>query len=295
MAANQAVILLIEHDPDLRELEDLVLTGAGYRVVAIPAGADPVAFAARTKPQAAVVGIRLREPSDWDIVDRLLTDPATSGIPLVVTSTAERMAVEAQAAPNVRQTVVAPYDIDALERAVAVAIGHPPAAAILPRAVATVPGSFVVAADALNRHARIIVLSTLRELQQIDEYRAHFPELTHGLIDNLATILGAIVEGLRRGLSPGEVFSVPEILRAINEHDRLRHDQGIPVELVLREDQTLRTVTLRHLRDAIGRPGFDALAAIDVSHRILAYFDELVRIVVSDYCTAPVQESDRPD
>lgn len=294
MPGNQRTVLLIEHDPDLRELADLVLTSAGYRVISVPNGTDPVAFAARTKPKAAIVGIRPREPADWDIVDRLLTDPATSGIPLVIMSTAERLVVEAQAAPNVRQTVVAPYDINALEAAVASAIGNPPAAAILPPRTQPVPSTFVAAADALNRRARLIVLATVRELLQTDEFRARFPELTHGLIDNLAIILGAIVEGLRRGLTPDQVFTVPEILKAIRDHDQLRHQQGIPVEMVIREGQLLRSQVHCWLRDEIGQPGLDALAIYDVSFRIAAYFDQLLRIVVVDYCTDQGHPSSGP-
>ncbi len=287
MSPRRPTVLIIEHDPDLRELEELVLSGVGYRVVTVPAGADPLRVATRTRPRAIVVGIREREPADWQIVDRLLTTPATSSIPVVVTSTAERMIAEAQAAPNVRQTIIAPYDIEALEKSVAAAIGSPPAAALLPRATQPVPGAFVAAADALSRRARVTILATLHDLLQIEEFRARFPELTRGLSNNLAQILGAIIEGLRRGLSPDQVFTVPKILQAIKEHDQLRHEQGIPVALVLREDQLLRAQTDRCLRDVIGQPGLDALAAFDVSQQINAYFDELIRIVVSDYCSAP--------
>ena len=35
------------------------------------------------------------------------------------------------------------------------------------------------------------------------------------LIDNLAMIPGAIVEGLRRGSSPEQVFTVPDVERSI--------------------------------------------------------------------------------
>jgi hypothetical protein len=85
-----------------------------------------------------------------------------------------------------------------------------------------------------------------------------------GLIDNLAMIPGAIVEGLRRGSSPEQVFTVPDVERSIKGHDRFRLSQGFGVALVVKEDEILRNETESCLRELVGKQGLSAADVMDI-------------------------------
>ena len=83
------------------------------------------------------------------LVDHFRSDVRTARIPVVVISSTEKSAAEAQASPNVRETVVMPYDIDALRDAVARALGNPPPDATLPESATPVTPAVGRAAEVL--------------------------------------------------------------------------------------------------------------------------------------------------
>lgn len=126
-------ILLVEANADFRELEEIILRDAGFQVTLLPPTEDPIRFAARTTPRAIVIHLGHDQPYQAEIVDRFQTAPSTQTIPIVAIALSEPAAARAQAGANVSQSVVAPYDIAALEAAVALAVGHPPPAAALPQ------------------------------------------------------------------------------------------------------------------------------------------------------------------
>src|SRR5579883_3140231 len=158
MAIRKSCILLVEPNPDLHELEEQVLTDAGYQVEPTPAGADPVMVAEQTHPDLIVMGLPYKHPEEWQVIDRLQAAPETRKIPLVVITTSEREAAAAQAAPTARYTVVAPYDISALETAAREALQSPPPAAVLPPAKSPVSPAVSFATDTLSQQARHLVL-----------------------------------------------------------------------------------------------------------------------------------------
>lgn len=280
-------MLVIEPEPDLRDLEELVLTDAGYRVETLPEQADPVDFAARTRPDAIVLGIFHPEVTkNWQTLDKLQADPHTMTIPVVVISTSERAAARAQASPitgSESSTVIAPYDIVALDDAVAHALKNPPPAAALPKTHHPTPKAITLATNAISAHARHIVLETIRRLQGIEPYKSRFAELTKGLVDDLGTMMGAIVEGLRRGLPPEKVFAAPTIRRSIDEHVALRESQGLGPSTTIRETQMLREDIDHFLQGQIGQHGFTARDAFDASVELQPYLNELVRVIVEEF------------
>src|SRR5262249_5833233 len=154
---------------------------------------------AGTEPDVIVLSVGPTEASGPDLVDRFRSDERTAKIPLVVISSTEQSAVQAQASSNVRETVVMPYDIDALRDAVARALGNPPPVAALPAPTASVSPAIEVAADVLIEHNRRIMLRALERLRQEEPFRSRFGELSRGLIDDLPTILGALTGALQRG------------------------------------------------------------------------------------------------
>jgi CheY-like chemotaxis protein len=283
MQTQKPRVLLIEDDSSLRELNTLILREAGYQVETLPTNAEPVAVAARTHPDAIVVHIRYNKPEDWQIIDRLNADPRTETIPVVAISSSERLVAEARAAPVVEQAVVMPYDIDALQRAVAEALHHPPPAAVLPPRHYPPLESLAAAGKLLNAHSREIVLRAISRLQQIEPFKSRFAELSPGLVDNLPVILGAIVVGLQRGLTPEQVVAPPAIHDAIREHVNLRVSQGLTPASVIQEYQVLDDHMLDFLRDHIGEAQFSAVDAFLIARVIHDFTAEILRVAVNDF------------
>jgi CheY-like chemotaxis protein len=294
-------LLLAEGDPSLRALDELILREAGYEVENLPPGEDLIAYAARTQPDALIVDVGPPAPGFWDVIDRLNANPSTDTIPVVVITTAERAAIEARAAPVVREAVIMPYDIDALRHAVARALGSPPPAALLPEIHRAAPPAVAFAADALTGNSRQIVLRTIARLQRDEPFRSRFAELFGSLLDHLPVISGAIVAALRRGLTPEEVRAVPGLRNAVREHIRERIGRGLRPGDILREYQTLEDQMRAVLRDQVGHARFSAMDAVDVDRAIDAFFGELLRVAVDDYadelrqrCPAPLPPSAAP-
>ena len=283
---RKLIVLLIEGTPDLAELERLILEDAGYQVEVTPPNARAVPTAQRIKPAAIVLGIPPVHPEEWEIVDQLNTNPDTRTIPVVVISTGESTVAAAKATPNVREGVVAPYDISALQTAVARALGNPPPAAVLPPARQQVSPSRIAIADALTRQARHVVLATLRTLQAAEPFRSRFPELSTALVDELGTILGGIIAGIRRALPPDDVVAAPSIRQAAVADVNLRIRQGIPLVGILWEYQALRDQVDIALHALLEHAGISTADLFDVARDVSNDIDALVRIVVEEYLTA---------
>lgn len=288
MSVKEPRVLLIDSETDLRSLNELILREAGNQVQALPPNADPVTFVTQTCPDVIVVHVRPNQPDDWRIVDSLNADPATGTIPMVVMSASERTVSEAQAAPIVSQVVVMPYDIDALQRAVAEALKHPPPAAVLPPSIHPPPESLAVAGSLLNTHGREIILRVLSRLKQFEPFKSNFAQLSPGVVDGLPKIMSAMIVGLQRGLTPDQALAPREIQRDIAEHVKLRVRQRLDASSILLEYQTLGDEMLAFLRDYIGEAKFSAIEAFDVARVLHSFVAKTLRIVVEDLL-APIE------
>jgi hypothetical protein len=216
-------------------------------------------------------------------VDQFQGDPATKKIPLVVIASAESVAAEAQAGPNVDSAIVAPYDITALEEAVASALGNPPPAAALPNGAHPPSAGVALAAKALDQQTRDIVLQTLEQLREHEPYRSRFDDITRGLVDALGSIVGAIATGIERGLSPRVVYATDVVTRDLREHALLRQSQGIDVASAVREIRALGRQLESALAALAGPNTFSADDVAAVAQRIREYIDELTRLIVGAY------------
>jgi DNA-binding response OmpR family regulator len=280
---GQAVVLLIDPDHDTRELEDLILTDAGYRVVIPPANLSPVSFAAQLRPQVIVAHVRPNAKVKVDLVDQLQADPTSRLIPVVTIAAGEQLAAQAQAGPNVIAAVVAPYDITSLVAAVRTALGHPPPAATLPPPVRPQPAAVAFAATQLVQHARQVVLQTLDRLRQTEPYKSRFDELSVGLVDELGILIGAIATGWQRGLAPSDVFAAAEVQHAINQHGALRRRQGIGLSGAVREMQAFRHQVVIFLEGLAGQSGFTGQDTANLSREVGDYFDVLTPIIIARF------------
>lgn len=283
MPGDRQRVVLIEPDADLRELSELILSDAGFQVLPLPPGVDPVAYAEQTGPDVIVMSVRPLSPEDMETVDRLQANAETRKISLVAVSTLERIAAETSAAPSARFSITAPYDVDALVSAVRAAVQHPPPAAAVPSTARRALSAVTYAAEALSREARHIAVRTLRRLRESEPYRSRFPDLSRGLVDSLGVMLGAIAASLSQDLSLETVYGVPAIRQAIDAHVELRVRQGLGLPAVIYEYQVLGDEIREFLRGLINPPRFSGADALDVSDKVQHYLDGLIRLIMKDY------------
>lgn len=280
-------VLVIEPNADLRELEETILTYDGYRVETPSPNADPADIAAWSRPDVIVLGIpHPGESRSWHLLDQLQANPQTRIIPVVVISTSEPAVARAQTAPVVGSsgnTVVAPYDIVDLEKAVANALKNPPPAAVLPPSNRQPSRAEAIAGNALDAHGRQVAVQTIERLRNVEPYASRFAELTKDLVDDIGMMVGAIADGLLRGLPPRPVFDVRTIRQAIHRHVLLRKSQGLGTAAAVREDLVLRDEIDHFVQGLVGQDGFTAQDARDVSEKVHAYIAELARIIGEDF------------
>ena len=80
------LVLVVEDDPAAAELLTRQLLEAGYRTELARTGAEALEKARSLKPAAITLDIILPEIDGWEVINRLKSDEATSGIPIVVVS-----------------------------------------------------------------------------------------------------------------------------------------------------------------------------------------------------------------
>ena len=112
--SSQGVVLLIEDDPDIRELLAERVRRLGLEVVTASTGAAGIAMACDLKPDLLVVDIGLPDIDGWEVIDRLAEDDRTSRIPVVVASIRDPV----EGTRRVRAHLVKPIRRGALEDAV---------------------------------------------------------------------------------------------------------------------------------------------------------------------------------
>jgi signal transduction histidine kinase/DNA-binding response OmpR family regulator len=80
------LVLVVEDDPAAAELLTRQLLEAGYRTELARTGTEALEKARSLKPAAITLDIILPEIDGWEVINRLKSDEATSGIPIVVVS-----------------------------------------------------------------------------------------------------------------------------------------------------------------------------------------------------------------
>jgi len=116
-----------------------------------------------------------------------------------------------------------------------------------------------------------------------EPYQSRFAELLPDLVDNLAQMLEAINQGLKRSLSPSEVFSVPTIQCTIEEHIRLRKREGIDAASVIREYQVLAIHLSQFLASLVEQGNITIHDYVQLNVQVQQYVDELIRIMVRNF------------
>lgn len=101
MTANDSspLVLIVDDDPDGRNLYSYALQAAGFRVEEAADGFEAVDKGYKLKPQVILMDLLMPRLDGWEVVSWLKKNPITAGIPIVAVTGAEeeirQMAVSA--------------------------------------------------------------------------------------------------------------------------------------------------------------------------------------------------------
>lgn len=76
-------ILIIDDEPDFREVVSSVLTKAGFRVLAAPDGPQGIVMARASQPAVILVDMLMPDMDGIETCERLKLDPGLEDIPVV--------------------------------------------------------------------------------------------------------------------------------------------------------------------------------------------------------------------
>jgi CheY-like chemotaxis protein len=82
--ANAATVLVIDDEPNARELIERMLTKEGYRVALAADGKSGLALAQELKPAVITLDVMMPGMDGWAVLNALKADPATADIPVIM-------------------------------------------------------------------------------------------------------------------------------------------------------------------------------------------------------------------
>ncbi len=87
--ASHQLVLVVDDDPDARDLLQRMLSRDGYRVVTASGGEEGLALAAQLRPDVITLDVRMPGLDGWATLTRLKSDPQLCAIPVVMLTIAE--------------------------------------------------------------------------------------------------------------------------------------------------------------------------------------------------------------
>jgi CheY-like chemotaxis protein len=124
-SAEGRAVLIVDDDPDVREVVGLVLREQGFATIEARNGIQALSMLRSLEPKPALVllDLMMSAMDGWQLRLRLKEDPALSEIPIVII-TAHAGVLGAQQAAAARQPVLQkPLDFDKLIRVVTEIVG----------------------------------------------------------------------------------------------------------------------------------------------------------------------------
>jgi signal transduction histidine kinase/CheY-like chemotaxis protein len=82
--ASRGHLLIVDDDPDVRELLTQGLVSAGYRVQSAEGGAEALDAMAEDPPSAVLLDLMMRPPDGFEVLCRMREDPALKHVPVVI-------------------------------------------------------------------------------------------------------------------------------------------------------------------------------------------------------------------
>jgi len=94
VVASRGHLLVVDDDPDVRELLTQGLVSAGYRVQGAPGGAEALELMSKDPPSAVLLDLMMRPPDGFEVLCRMREDPALRAIPVMIVTAKELTAEE---------------------------------------------------------------------------------------------------------------------------------------------------------------------------------------------------------
>ena len=205
---SKATILVIEDDPDIRELLSFSLAKEGWTVVQAADGEEGLAKLPLSNPDCVVLDIMLPGMDGLEVLRRLKADPARRRLPIIMTTAkGEESDVVSGLELGAEDYVVKPYSPKVLAARIRAAL----------RRTVDLP-SHPFRAETLMAKGDIKLDSARHEVRVMDRK-----------VDLSATEF-AILEFLLR--SPGWVFSRSQIIDAVKGRDYPVTDRAVDVQIL---------------------------------------------------------------
>ena len=109
-----ARILVVEDDPGVAELVEVVLMGEGYTVALARDGAEGLQLARDWQPDLILLDLSLPKLDGSAVVRLLKAEPETAEIPIVLMSAARTIRAQTDQLHEADAALAKPFDIEAL-------------------------------------------------------------------------------------------------------------------------------------------------------------------------------------
>jgi CheY-like chemotaxis protein len=104
--ATRGHLLVVDDEPDVRELLAQGLVSAGYRVQSAAGGAEALEAMTQDPPSAVLLDLMMRPPDGFEVLYRMREDPVLRSIPVVIVTAKELSASEAAVLTGSAQRVI---------------------------------------------------------------------------------------------------------------------------------------------------------------------------------------------
>ena len=119
-------ILVIDDDPDIRELIVQTLTDEGYTALDYNEGEKAIAAMLINRPSLVLLDLMMPTLSGWEVAQRIRAEATIATVPIVIISASRELETAFQQL-DVNASLAKPFDLDELIRTVQVFITKPAA------------------------------------------------------------------------------------------------------------------------------------------------------------------------
>jgi len=116
-------IVVVEDDPELRDLETFLLGAEGYDVVGVADGTSAASTIKHEHADLVLLDLMLPGKDGNAVLEDLDADPETKNAPVIVISA---FLAQLRITPQVRKVLSKPFDVTELLEAVALEVEHSP-------------------------------------------------------------------------------------------------------------------------------------------------------------------------
>ncbi|RMG45862.1 MAG: response regulator [Acidobacteria bacterium] len=117
-------VLVVDDDPEIREMTALLLSGGGHAVETAGSGEEALALARAVGPAVILLDINMPGMDGWEVLRLLKEDPATASIPVIMFSIRFELREKLHALQKgAADYVTKPFDVEGLLERIARFVG----------------------------------------------------------------------------------------------------------------------------------------------------------------------------